>query len=176
MITKKCNTCGLDLLLSMFYIKPECEHGVAPICKSCAKKNQQDRLRQKRLDPQWVLNERKRQREKNQKLRDAGLIRKLTTEETTQQKYREIARNPGKNAARRKLSEAIRWGRLIPKPCEKCGILPSEGHHTDYTKPLDVMWLCRRHHAEIHVKERESELLRAHENNTTNSTEAAISQ
>lgn len=164
MITKKCSTCGLDLSLSLFHNKPDCEHGVASICKSCEKKYQQDRLRKKRLDPQWVLNERKRQREKNQKLRNAGLIRKLTTEEMTQQKYRDIARNPEKNAARRKLSDAIRRGRLIPKPCEKCGILPSEGHHTDYTKPLDVMWLCKRHHVEIHVKEREQKLLRSREN------------
>jgi len=38
---------------------------------------------------------------------------------------------------------------LVPEPCEVCGD-KAERHHPDYTQPLLVKWLCRRHHAEVH--------------------------
>lgn len=27
-----------------------------------------------------------------------------------------------------------------------------ERHHFDYSKPTEIMWLCRKHHAELHRK------------------------
>lgn len=47
--------------------------------------------------------------------------------------------------------QAIKSGRLIKQPCEVCGKSPAEGHHPDYTKPLQVKWLCRIHHLEVHA-------------------------
>lgn len=53
--------------------------------------------------------------------------------------------------ARAKAQYAMRLGRLIPEPCEVCGSTGRvEAHHDDYSKPLDVRWLCRRHHSEAH--------------------------
>ena len=38
-----------------------------------------------------------------------------------------------------------------PKFCEKCGNkLKLHAHHKDYSKPLDVTWLCRYCHRELH--------------------------
>ena len=50
-------------------------------------------------------------------------------------------------------------GKIIRQPCEVCGGCPAEGHHSDYNKPLDVNWLCTKHHIELHRKERECVLL-----------------
>jgi len=50
------------------------------------------------------------------------------------------------------VNNAVRDRKLFKKPCEICGAIKTEAHHPDYTKPLDVQWLCRKHHLEIHGK------------------------
>lgn len=62
-----------------------------------------------------------------------------------------------KNKARCAVTRAIKNGALVRKPCEICGELKVEAHHDDYTKRLDVRWLCVKHHTEHHVKERKKE-------------------
>src|SRR5207302_2127452 len=57
-------------------------------------------------------------------------------------------KEPGCMRARNKVSEARRSGRLQPQPCEVCGATPADAHHPDHRKPLEVVWLCRPHHAE----------------------------
>jgi hypothetical protein len=52
--------------------------------------------------------------------------------------------------ARDKLRYAVRSGALVRQPCEKCGDPRSQGHHTDYSKPLDVVWLCGACHGKEH--------------------------
>jgi predicted DNA-binding protein YlxM (UPF0122 family) len=47
---------------------------------------------------------------------------------------------------------------LEKKPCEVCGANGTfkdgrsevQAHHCDYNKPLEVMWLCQKHHHEWH--------------------------
>ena len=41
-------------------------------------------------------------------------------------------------------------GTLTQGPCEICGDLETVAHHDDYSKPLTVRWLCRKHHQEWH--------------------------
>jgi len=58
-------------------------------------------------------------------------------------------------ACNRAVGNAIRDGRLNRGPCEVCGSRESvEGHHEDYSKPLDVRWLCREHHKALHAFKR----------------------
>ena len=52
---------------------------------------------------------------------------------------------------------AIRRGALQRGPCLVCGEAKTEAHHEDYSKPLDVLWLCRRHHLDLHIQKRRSE-------------------
>jgi ribosomal protein S27AE len=56
------------------------------------------------------------------------------------QHLREIAR------AHAAVARALKDGRLKRKPCEVCGAETVEAHHADYSKPLDVRWLCKPHH------------------------------
>lgn len=44
----------------------------------------------------------------------------------------------------------LRRGSIEKKPCEVCGSDNSQMHHEDYSKPLEVKWLCREHHLEVH--------------------------
>jgi hypothetical protein len=61
-------------------------------------------------------------------------------------------RNPEKRRAQNKLQRAVRTGKLERRPCEVCGNPRVEAHHEDYSKPLDVIWLCQLHHFEHHAK------------------------
>jgi hypothetical protein len=62
--------------------------------------------------------------------------------------YRE--RFPEKGKAHRLIHNAIMSGDIFRQPCEVCGKSKAEAHHDDYSKPLDVRWLCKKHHARLH--------------------------
>lgn len=78
-----------------------------------------------------------------------------------------------KNRARYAVHEALRKGVLTrPDHCESCG-RPSnknlrkpdiEAHHDDYSKPLDVRWLCKRCHGVFHAEKRRAERKRRNGN------------
>ncbi len=59
-------------------------------------------------------------------------------------------RNAEKMKARQKVRDEIKAGRIVKKPCEKCGNPKACGHHEDYSKPLEIIWLCDFHHKERH--------------------------
>src|SRR5690606_6491213 len=59
-------------------------------------------------------------------------------------------RYPERYRARHLAYRARRSGKLVPEPCEVCGRTDVHAHHTDYSKPLDVVWLCPVHHGEAH--------------------------
>jgi len=67
----------------------------------------------------------------------------------TQKRRRD--REPQRYIARTAVGNALRDGRLKRLPCERCGATVGvEAHHDDYSKPLDVIWLCFPHHRERH--------------------------
>lgn len=60
-----------------------------------------------------------------------------------------------KNESRRVYVRARAHGQIQPAGlCESCGeAKPLDGHHEDYSKPLEVVWLCRPcHHAADKVR------------------------
>jgi hypothetical protein len=67
--------------------------------------------------------------------------------------YREYDKERGARPplpGRQKARNAARV--LARQPCSVCGAMKVEAHHTDYSKPLEVVWLCKKHHAEAHRK------------------------
>ncbi len=60
--------------------------------------------------------------------------------------------------AQHMVEKAVAKGLLVPRPCEVCKESPVakdgrnlvHAHHDDYSKPLDVRWLCQKHHHEHH--------------------------
>lgn len=58
--------------------------------------------------------------------------------------------HPYESYIRDQTNNAIKLGKLIRKPCEICGVEPTDAHHDNYNKPLEVRWLCRKCHAEWH--------------------------
>lgn len=64
-------------------------------------------------------------------------------------------RHPEKARAYVLVRLAINRGDLVRQPCEVCGTTEQiNAHHEDYSKPLDVMWLCAMHHRMHHGKAR----------------------
>lgn len=58
-----------------------------------------------------------------------------------------------KHETQREARRAVKDGRLSrPDSCESCGksCVP-QGHHDDYTKPLNVRWLCSQCHSLVHA-------------------------
>lgn len=67
-------------------------------------------------------------------------------------KRRAQIHHPEKLLAKRSVYRAVRYGRLLkPNACSNCGkkCVP-EAHHRDYSKPLEVIWLCRQCHFDFH--------------------------
>ncbi len=64
-------------------------------------------------------------------------------------KQREM--RPDQILAYAKVREAIRIGKLIRMSCEVCGISKTHAHHSDYSKPMEINWLCNEHHRILHL-------------------------
>jgi len=62
------------------------------------------------------------------------------------------ARNPIADWSHNATRAALRRGLIERDVCQVCGDPQTDGHHPDHTKPLEVVWLCRRHHKAEHRK------------------------
>ena len=61
-------------------------------------------------------------------------------------------KNKDKVLARASVGKAIKNGQIIkPKNCSKCAkCVKLHAHHEDYSKPLEVIWLCVPCHHSVH--------------------------
>jgi hypothetical protein len=84
--------------------------------------------------------------------RECERLRKRKYPKITAKKTRPYISSPEATRARGVIRELVRQGRLKRPPCSVCGQANAEAHHEDYSRPLDVKWLCHRHHCEHHRK------------------------
>jgi ribosomal protein S27AE len=152
---KTCFKCDEHKPLDEFYAHPMMADGTLNKCKTCAKADSSRRYNEKIADPTWKIKEMERQRIKERKRRALGLSVKPALH--CQKDWQ--LRNPHKIQAARAVGNAVRAGKLTRKPCEQCGNPKVQAHHDDYSKPLEVRWLCVPCHAAHHVNMRRQELL-----------------
>ena len=63
--------------------------------------------------------------------------------------FKSTKKHRDKKNARTLLNYHLKQGKVVkPKCCEKCKKRkPLQAHHCDYTKPLDVLWVCNLCHS-----------------------------
>ncbi len=67
--------------------------------------------------------------------------------------YRSDPKNKIKENARHLFGYYKRIGKIKKQPCRDCNsTIRIQGHHTDYSKPLEVTWLCSLCHAREHKR------------------------
>jgi len=74
-----------------------------------------------------------------------------TTEYLRIEKAEYRKKNREKHLAHKAVQTAVARGKLKRGVCEVCGEGNAHAHHEDYSKQLDVRWLCKRHHEHTHV-------------------------
>lgn len=136
---KTCSTCGDSKDLSEFQTRKASKDGLTSSCKSCLKARDSARY------------------EKERDIRLSRMKSYVATPEGRDAHIRAVAawrdRNKLRYAAHIILNNAIKAGSVIPWPVcalPDCASKP-EAHHPDYNNPLDVVWLCSKHHKETHA-------------------------
>jgi len=141
MVTKKCFRCGRSLPLSRFYKHPQMADGHLNKCKDCTKSDAR-KTRRARIEyyREYDLNR-------------SSLPHRVRARLRYHKEY--VSTYPDRKVAHSAVSNAIRDGRLTRKACEICGAESVHAHHDDYSRPLDVRWLCPVCHARVHLDMRE---------------------
>lgn len=164
MSERTCKKCGLTKPVSDFY-PHQCYE-----CKECSKKRIRENRAAKieyyqafdksranlphRVEARKSYAETESGKEARNRANKAWQQRNPQLINAKTREYRK--NNREKYKAHNAVSVAIIQGILIQKPCESCGASPVHAHHDDYSRPLDVRWLCPPCHAAHHKAERQA--------------------
>ena len=129
---KKCFVCGQEKPLEDFYRHPMMADGHLGKCKECTKVYMRERQRAG-LTAEY---DKKRYQRPERKAAVAARARRWAKE------------HPERRRAQSAVGCALKKGILIrPNHCQQCGQSGKiHAHHHDYSKPLEVEWLCVRCH------------------------------
>ena len=154
--TKRCCRCKQDVDILLFGIDKSRNDGMAPRCKPCRKIIAQEKTE---VSKKYYNLHRDELAEKRLENIDA---RREYDKRYRQENKAKIAlyhkkrrfNNPKKEYAIRSINNAIKLGKMVkPQVCSFCGeVKKLDGHHEDYDKPLEVIWLCRRCHMAVHAE------------------------
>jgi len=134
-VIKQCNYCGEDYEVKLSHFKMDDEEKERKTCSpECSGKLRAEKIDQTgENNPNWK----------------GGI-----SEYKYRYKQRQEEKHPKKVRARRMVNSAVQTGKLQRGKCVKCGTEENiEAHHTDYDKPLEVEWICKKHHIEFHNSE-----------------------
>lgn len=146
---KTCPDCNRSLPLSAFGRSSREPSGLHCYCRECSgRRNAEYRISNAEKLRAYRTTEAHREAERARR-RDNPAY--LAANREHQRRYGK--QHPQKRRAHFMVNEHVRSGRLKKQPCEVCGSTTGiHGHHDDYSKPLEVRWLCSRHHADAHLR------------------------
>lgn len=135
---KKCSCCGIEKDFNEFQKRKASKDGLTASCKNCLKKRDSERYEKEK--------DRRAAWHKSYMKTDEG----KASHSNATKKWRQA--NQVRRSAHVILNNAVRDGRIEKLPCWVCGSFDVEAHHPDYDSPLSVVWLCKKHHKEIHLR------------------------
>lgn len=135
---KTCKTCGETKSRADFYRASRASDGLSSECKTCS------RQRARR----WRYNNYDRAKATWQQSWSKADPSKRAAHGALAREHK--ARHPERIKARAALNRAIKAGTIVRQPCSECGAPEANGHHHDYSKPLEVEWLCSACHGAEH--------------------------
>ena len=166
MNTKQCTLCKEEKALSEFYKNVATKDGKCYRCKACTyqlgekwRLNMTDKQRQAKNATTRKFREKQRRAQGIRprarsafKAKYVGHRQPYTQEQKDHRRELAKATRGEQLAATMKLRRAVKRGVLVrPDMCGACSFVGKiEAHHKDYTKPLDVIWLCRACHVALH--------------------------
>ena len=148
-----CRVCGESKLTTEYYPQQVKKDRSSGECKECTCK----RVRQNRNDKAEYYRsyDRMRYRESDERKAHCHAAGKRTPMSVRVEKQRQKRKSDGylRHNARQKVSRAIAKGQLKKHDeCFFCGASDGlQAHHHDYSKPLDVFWLCTSCHGKLHT-------------------------
>jgi hypothetical protein len=146
---KRCTKCGIKRDENEFYKSKSNVDGLHNSCKICWKLRRKEKYIEKREQVRIQCRKYYLANQEELKKRSRLYQKKERTQKTRE--YRE--KNPEKYKARYAVSNALAKGKISKD--EICTICKTEcklqAHHEDYSKPLDVIWVCVDCHAKIHT-------------------------
>ena len=131
---KICKICKVNKDLSEYWKCSYRKEGYLGQCKDC------DRLKNR------LYRERNKEKSKEKYKR----YYQLHKEEIKKKRLDWYHSHKNKFSAHQKVKNALFRGDLIKLSCQECGDKKSLAHHPDYSKPLEVIWLCSKHHMRLH--------------------------
>lgn len=146
---KTCICCGCDKPLSDYYEHAKMADGHLNKCKECQKANSRTN-REKNLAQHQAYDRARSNLPHRVDARAAYGTTATGTAALARAKSSYLQRHPDRRKANTAVRVAIRDGKLQRDPCWACGEVKVEGHHPDYSLPLDVIWLCKKHHQQLH--------------------------
>ena len=142
----ECRSCGVGVSLSV-----ASRRNRIYICRSCRteqnkeyRQNPKAKARQREYSKQYAIDNYDRLLDKSREWRENN----REIHNAANRRWR--IENPEKAKAQRKLRHEVEMGRMVRGACEACGSQKTQGHHEDYSKPLEVVWLCAKHHGQRH--------------------------
>lgn len=143
-IKKICTCCKLELGIDRFYKKKSNKDGLYQKCKDCTLKEPSRKKAVKKYKSSDRYKEKRKKHDKKYFESELGRQAQLRNRKKVQPK------NELKSKIRRKTQYLVDIGKIKKMPCNVCGKEKSEAHHLDYIDPLNIVWLCSKHHKEWH--------------------------